>query len=412
MPGPEVSRRLKIFLGAFGQPGHAFPMLALGAELARRGHDVTYETWKTWRTQVEAAGMRFVDAPEYRIVPTLEEPLEPYEVVYRAAGETRERIQESAAEVVVHDILTLGPALAGELEGLAVATLVPHLYPVNAPGFPPYSTGARFPRTPVGRWFWTWAATRMEGGLELGRGQLNDTRRRLGLAPVSQLHGGLSTDLCMVATFPQLEYPRAWPESVHVVGPLFWEPETAPVAVPPGDGPLVLIAPSTAQDPNQRMLHAALAGLAGASARNPRSGERGPLRVLATTNRRPLSRPVRAGPNTTLVNWLSYGQTMPQADLVVLHAGHGTLVRALASGTPVVAIPHIGDMAENAAHVDWAGAGVRLPWHLLSPLSLRLAVQRALDPDNGFSARAAEFRAWSEAHDGTARAADLVEQLG
>jgi UDP:flavonoid glycosyltransferase YjiC (YdhE family) len=404
-----VSRPLRIFLGAFGQPGHAFPMLALGAELARRGHDVTYETWENWRTDVEAAGMRFLSAPEYRIVPTLEEPLEPYEVVYRAAGETREQIQASGAEVVVHDILTLAPALAGELEGLAVATLVPHLYPVNAPGFPPYSTGARLPRTPMGHWFWKWATAKMEDGLALGREQLNDTRRRLGLGPRPQFHGGLSPELCLVATFPQLEYPRDWPASVEVIGPLFWEPETPAVAIPEGDGPLVLIAPSTAQDPYQRMLHAALAGLGG----RPRGlGDPGPLRVLATTNRRPLSRPVAPSANTTLVNWLSYAQTMPMADLVVLHAGHGTLVRALACGTPVVAIPHVGDMAENAARVDWAGAGVRLPWNLLSPRTLRLAVQRALDPATGLTAAAAEFRVWAQAHDGAARAADLIERLG
>jgi UDP:flavonoid glycosyltransferase YjiC (YdhE family) len=406
-----VSGPRRIFLGAFGQPGHAFPMLALGAELARRGHDVTYETWTNWRADVEAAGMHFVDAPEYRIVPTVDEPLEPYEVVYRAASETREHVRASRAEVVVHDILTLAPALAGELEGLPVATLVPHLYPVNAPGFPPYSTGARLPRTPLGRWFWDWMATRMEGGLELGREQLNDARGRLGLPPRAQLHGGLSTELCMVATFPQLEYPRDWPASVEIVGPLFWEPETAPVAIPPGDGPLVLIAPSTAQDPHQRMLGAALAGLREVSTVHPLTGRRAPVRVLGTTNRRPLSRAVPIGDSTSLVNWLSYSQTMPRADLVVLHAGHGTLVRALASGTPVVAIPHVGDMAENAAHVDWAGAGVRLPWHLLSPLTLRLAVQRALDPANGFAARAAEFRTWAETHDGAGRAADLVEGL-
>ncbi len=258
-----MSRPAKIFLGAFGQPGHAFPMLALGAELARRGHAVTYETWRNWQADVEAAGMRYVSAPEYRIVPTVEEPLEPYEVVYRATGETRERVRESGAEVVVHDILTLAPALAGELEGLPVATLIPHLYPVNAPGFPPYSTGARLPRTSVGHGFWNWATAKMENGLALGREQLNDTRRRLGLPPRPQFHGGLSPELCLVATFPQLEYPREWPESVHVVGPLFWEPETAAVPIPEGDGRLVLIAPSTAQDPYQRMLGAALAGLGG-----------------------------------------------------------------------------------------------------------------------------------------------------
>jgi UDP:flavonoid glycosyltransferase YjiC (YdhE family) len=76
----------------------------------------------------------------------------------------------------------------------------------------------------------------------------------------------------------------------------------------------------------------------------------------------------------------------------------------------VLAVPHVGDMAENAARVDWAGAGVRLPWPLLSPRTLRLAVRRALHEDR-FGARAAQLGAWTAAHPGATRAADLVEQL-
>ena len=49
------ARRLRIFLGAFGDPGHAFPMLALGSRLVERGHEVTFETWTRWRTDVEEA---------------------------------------------------------------------------------------------------------------------------------------------------------------------------------------------------------------------------------------------------------------------------------------------------------------------------------------------------------------------
>jgi UDP:flavonoid glycosyltransferase YjiC (YdhE family) len=406
MSGPR-----RIFLGAFGQPGHAFPMLALGAELARRGHTVMYETWQHWAADIEAAGMQFVAAPEYPVFPTLERPLQPYEVVFRAAQQTRERVAHFSPDVVVHDILTLAPALAGELEGVPVATLVPHLYPVAEPGFPPYAVGARLPETAVGRWLWRALARRLEGGLRLGRDQLNETRRRLGLAPISRLHGGLSTDLCLVATFPQLEYPRPWQDSVHVVGPMFWEPTTTGVRLPTGEGPLVLIAPSTAQDPRQRMLHAALAGLANVSLPAGADGSPRRLQVLASTNRRPLSRPVRCGPATTLVNWLSYRDTMPRADLVVCHAGHGTLVRALAAGTPVLAIPHVGDMGENAARVDWAGAGLRLPWRLLSPLTMRLAVQRALDPALGLAHTAAQLRTWAATHDGAVTGATLVEAL-
>ncbi len=96
-------------------------------------------------------------------------------------------------------------------------------------------------------------------------------------------------------------------------------------------------------------------------------------------------------PNARLVEWVSYARTMPECALVICHAGHGTLVRALACGVPVLAVPHAGDMAENAARADWAGVGVRLPWPLLRPHTLRLAASRALTAD---SLRAARARGW------------------
>ena len=390
---------LRIFLGAFGQPGHAFPMLALGAELVSRGHEVTYETWSRWREPVEAHGMRFLAAPEYPTFPTREQPLGPYEAVVRAAAETRPAVAEARPHVVVHDILTLAPALAAELESVPVATLIPHVYPAMEPGLPPYAFGARLPRTSCGRALWRAFDRPVRAGLERGRTELNDTRRQLGLAPVDRLHGGLSTQLTMVGTLPQLEYPREWPAHVHVVGPLMWEPPFEEVQPPTGDAPLVLVAPSTAQDPEHRLLRAALRGLA-----------EEPVRVLATWNRRPLPGPVKLGANTRLVEWLSYEQSMPVSALVICHAGHGTMVRALASSCRVLAVPHVGDMAENAARVDWAGAGVRLPWPLLSPATLRLAARRALRRAE-LGERAAELGAWAARHPGPARAADLVEQL-
>jgi len=388
-----------VFLGAFGDPGHAFPMLALGSRLVRRGHEVTLETWERWREHVEAAGMRFAAAPEYPVFPTLERPLGPYEAVVRAAVETRAAVAEARPDVVVHDILTLAPALAAELEGALVATLIPHIYPVGAQGFPPYALGARLPRTAVGARLWRGFDPLVAMGLRRGRAELNGARAQLGLPPVTRLHGGLSEELCLVGTFPQLEYPRGWPSHVHVVGPLMWEPPFDEVEPPPGSAPLVLVAPSTAQDPEQRLLRAAVVGLA-----------REPVRVLATWNRRPIPVPLRVPPNTRLVEWVSYSQTMPQCALVICHAGHGTMVRALASGVPVVAVPHSGDMAENAARADWARVGVRLPWRLLGPATMRLAVRRAL-ADASVARRARELARWAAVNDAADSAAELVEEL-
>ncbi len=391
--------RLRLFLGAFGEPGHAFPMLALGAKLAARGHEVTFETWSRWRQPIEAAGMRFVSAPEYQLFPEPGARFEMYEAVVRATGQTRDAVADLRPDAVVHDILTLAPAMAGELEGLPVATLIPHLHPAAAPGFPPYAAGARLPRTRLGRAVWGALERPLEIGLRHGRADLNRARAQVGLPPVDRLHGGLSEHLCLVGTFPQLEYPRSWPAGVHVVGPLMWEPPFADVDPPAGRAPLVLVAPSTAQDPEHRLLRAALDGLGGE-----------PVRVLATWNRRPLPRPVEVPANARLVEWISYSKTMPGAALVICHAGHGTMARALASGCPVLVVPHVGDMAENAARADWAGVGVRLPWRLLGPGALRLAVRRALS-ERSLADRARELAAWAAVHDGAARAADLVEQF-
>jgi UDP:flavonoid glycosyltransferase YjiC (YdhE family) len=159
------------------------------------------------------------------------------------------------------------------------------------------------------------------------------------------------------------------------------------------------VAPSTSQDPSHRLLRASLAGLAGA-----------PVRVLASTNRRPLQTAVDVPANARLVDWVSYSRTMPRCDVVVCHGGHGTVARALASGCVVVAVPAAGDMNENAARIDWAGVGVRVPRRLCTPSAIRLAVERAL-ASPALRARARELAAWSSEHDAAARAADLIEAL-
>jgi UDP:flavonoid glycosyltransferase YjiC (YdhE family) len=390
---------LRLLLGAFGDPGHAFPMIALGRALRARGHDVTVQTWARWREHVEAEGLAFAAAPEYQVFPSGPEPLDFYEAVVHAARDTQPLVRELRPHAVVADILTLAPALAAELEEVRHATLIPHVYPHSADGFPIYSLGARMPRTTFGRALWHRAAWPAERGLERGRVELNRTRAQLGLPALAHVHGGVSRELALVATFPQLEYPRRWPAHVHVVGPLMWEPPAQDVEPPAGEEPLVLVAPSTAQDAEHALLSAALRGLAGT-----------PVRVLATWNRRLPARPLPVPANAQLVEWVSYARTMPRCDVVVCHAGHGTLARALASGCAVVACPAAGDMKENAARLDWAGAGVRIPRRFLSPRTLRLAVERALEQPS-IRARAREIARWSHANDPARTAAQLVEAL-
>jgi UDP:flavonoid glycosyltransferase YjiC (YdhE family) len=358
------------------------------------------ETWSRWREHVEREGMTFAAAPEYQVFPTRERPLKPYEAAVLASSVTRELIRDLDADVVIADILTVAAALAAELEDRPWATLVPHVLPMGAPEFPVYAVGAVYPRTRVGTRMWRSARPLLMSGEEQGRAELNETRKRVGLPPLAHVHGGISRQLALVATLPQLEYPRSQPLPwARVTGPLLWEQPFGNVELPPGDAPLVLVAPSTSQDPDQTLVRAALEGLADE-----------PVRVLATTNRRPPPTPLPQPANARIVDWVSYTRTMPLCDAVICHAGHGTLARALISGVPVVACPHAGDMAENAARVRWAGLGVSLPRRFQHARGVRLALRRLL-ADARYTKRAGAVRRWAESAGGAARAADEVERL-
>jgi MGT family glycosyltransferase len=390
---------MRFLVAAFGDAGHAFPAIALGRALQARGHEVTIETWEERREAVEGAGLGFAAAEEYRMFPPPDPDSADGAHAAEAARALLPLLEELRPDTVISDILTLAPSLAAEKAGVPLATLIPHIYPVVEPGLPFFAIGLRPPRTPLGRRAWKAGQRALEVGLEQGRQDLNVQRARLDLPPIDRFHGGISPDLALVATFPQLEYPRKWPAGVEITGPMRFELPHPEIELPPGEDPLVLVAPSTAHDSDNHLVRTALAALA-----------EEPVRVVATTNRVVPQAPIEVPANARLVEWLSYSQLMPAASLVVSHGGHGTVARALAAGTPLLISPIIGDMSETAMRVAWAGCGLSLPWRLCRPAPLRWSVRRIL-AESGFAERARQLAAWSATHDGAARGAELVEQL-
>ena len=250
-PPGAAARPLRILLGAFGDPGHAFPMLALGERLVARGHAVALQTWRRWQAPAEAAGMTFLAAPEYQVWPTRERPLAPYAAAVRAAHETvpavgglrarrrRRRHPHGRAGARGGGLRRAGGDARAARPSVAAAGLPAVLHRR------PSSAHARGRRWPGGRSTRRCAA----GSTSAAR---STTRRAGGSAsgPLPYLHTGLSRSLTLVATLPQLEYPRRWPAWLRVVGPLLWEPPGGEAVAPPaGSGPVVLLAPSTSQDP-------------------------------------------------------------------------------------------------------------------------------------------------------------------
>jgi MGT family glycosyltransferase len=390
--------KLRLIVAAFGDAGHAFPAIALARELDRRGHEVLVESWEEWEEAIEAEGLAFTAAQEYMVFPPPGPDTPQGQIVARAATALAKLMEGFKPDLVVSDILTRAPALAAEVAGVPQATLIPHVYPEQEPGQPVYSLGFQPARTPVGRAGWRATMPILASGLRQGRDELNATRERLGLPPQDRFHGGISELLALVATFPQLEYPREWPAHVHVSGPLFFELPDGDVDVPEGDEPLVLIAPSTSQDPECELVRAALEGLADQ-----------PVRVLATTNRQEPTEPIEVPSNAVLTDWLSYTQAMAAADLAICHGGHGTVARALQMGVPLLVCPAVGDMSENGARVAWSGSGLALPRRLVSPRGVRVATRRILG-DPSYGERAEELAEWARENNGAATASKLIEQ--
>ena len=340
------------------------------------------ETWEERRAAVEGAGLGFAAAEEYRMFPPPEPDSDDGQHAAEAARALLPLLEELRPHVAVSDILTLAPALAAERAGVPLATLIPHIYPVVEPGLPFFAIGLRPPRTPVGRAVWRAGQRALDVGLEHGRRDLNLQRQRLGLPPVERFHGGISPDLALVATYPQLEYPRRWPAGVEVTGPMTFEVPHPEIELPPGER---AARPGRAQ--HRPRLRATTW-----SAPRWRRWPTEPVRVVATTNRVVPQRPIEVPANAVLVDWLSYSQLMPAASLVVSHGGHGTVARALGAGTPVLICPITGDMSETAMRVAWAGAGLSLPWRLCRPAPLRWAARRMLGDPSFAAARRGDRR--------------------
>src|SRR4051794_22140948 len=164
-------RPLRLLVAAFGDPGHAFPAIALARELGRRGHEVLVETWERWREAGEAGGLGFTGAQEDTVFPPAG-PDTPDGQTAAAAATALARLMEGfEPDLVVSDILTLAPTLAAEVAGVPHATLTPHVYPVQQPGMPLYSLGLRPPRTAVGRLGWRATGPLLAMGLRRGRGE-------------------------------------------------------------------------------------------------------------------------------------------------------------------------------------------------------------------------------------------------
>ncbi|HKR51100.1 MAG TPA: nucleotide disphospho-sugar-binding domain-containing protein [Pseudonocardiaceae bacterium] len=103
-------------------------------------------------------------------------------------------------------------------------------------------------------------------------------------------------------------------------------------------------------------------------------------------------------------------ELLPQLHAVVSHAGHNTVCETLAHGVPLVVAPLVNDGPVIAGQIVNAGAGIRLHFRRVGATELRTAITTVLD-DPSYRAAARRVQTSFATAGGAAAAADHLERL-
>jgi MGT family glycosyltransferase len=289
----------------------------------------------------------------------------------QALGILRDRLLFGPAQGVAEDTLaqiyrfrpdamaimdgTFGAMLAAERIGIPAAVVAPHILTYPVPGRPPFGPGLAPARNGLDRL--RESLIRKLSAHVLGKGldHYNAVRRMFRLDPLHDVFEQVSRmQRVLVMTSPALELPGGpLPGNVRYVGPALGDPAWAEPWESPWAAdrkePLVLVSFSTTFQNQAGVLRRVIDGLGAL-----------PVRALATVGPALQTETFRAPSNVVLRESAPHSQILPQAAAMITHAGHGSVVRALAHGVPLVCVPMGRDQNDIAARVAYHGAGVRL----------------------------------------------------
>ncbi|MGK5557604.1 glycosyltransferase [Actinomadura kijaniata] len=383
----------KDFLFAIWSGGGAVPpVLSVARALRERGHGVRVLADRSLHGEVVASGaepVAWTTAPQGDTADPAKDVIKDFEartplgefarlrdriVCGPAADYARDTLAElraRPADVLVAEHMLLGVLTAGEAAGIPVASLVTTLYPLPTPGAPPPGPGLAPATGALGR-----LRDRVLTRIMLkpwGRGlpALNAARVENGLPPLGSVVDAFDrVDRLLVLSPRALDHPgRRFPAYLRHVGPRLDDPAWAgelELELPEGDAPLVLVGLSSSFM-NQRRQLERIAEALGAL----------PVRGLLTTGPAVDPATVRAPGNVLVTAAAPHSVALRHAAATVTHAGHGTAVKSLAAGVPLVCVPLGRDQREVARHVELAGAGITVGKNA-SSRALARAVDRIL----------------------------------
>ncbi|AFM16883.1 glycosyl transferase, UDP-glucuronosyltransferase [Mycolicibacterium chubuense NBB4] len=344
---------MRVAVVAGPDPGHAFPAIALCQKFSAAGDTPTLLTGTRW---LETARTERLDAVELDgLDPTaVDDDADAGAKIHQRAARmavlNRPRIAEMAPDLVVSDSITACGGLAADLLGVPWVELNTHPLYRPSKGLPPVGSGFA-PGTGLrGRLRDAALRALSARSWRAGLRQRAEARQAIGLP--AEDPGPLRR---LIATLPALEVPRPdWPAEAVVVGPLHFEPTSTVLELPAGDGPLVVVAPSTATTGAGGLAELALQTLI-------------PGTVLPPGARVAVSRLERGEgevPPWAVVGLGRQDELLARADVLICGGGHGTVAKALLAGVPMVVVPGGGDQWEIANRLVRQGSA-----RLIRPLT-------------------------------------------
>ncbi|MFG2234553.1 glycosyltransferase [Streptomyces sp. NPDC048723] len=381
--------------------GHVNPTVAVGAELAARGHEIAW-------TGPASALARLLPA-QARILPAGEElGAGGYAALHeswrdlRGVGALRFLWEEALVPLaramvpgVARAVRAFGPdVLVADQQALAGPLVARRL---GVPWVTSASTSAELTRPfadfpKVGEW-----VSGQISGLLAEFGAARDPGSRARWDP------RFSERLVLVFSTPELVGAgQDFPPHYAFVGPAFG-------ARPPAPG-----FPWQRLDPARRRVLVSLGTLNQAAGARFYGAVLGAAERLAGDVQFVLAAPAAligtAPDHLLLQESVPQLELLPHLDAVVCHAGHNTVCEALAHGLPLVVAPIRDDQPIVARQVTLAGAGVRVRFGRTRAEELRDALTAVLD-DPGPRRAARRIQASFAAAGGAAAAADRLEKL-
>jgi MGT family glycosyltransferase len=376
--------------------GNVPPELSLARRLRERGHSLRLLGDPTLEPEARAAGCEFsawTTAPhklgrdrshdifkDYEIASPLK-MIDSYIQQFLAgpaprwAADTLAELEARPVDLVVVDFGLPAALIAVEKLRLPAVTVMPNIWMVPTLGIPPLGPGLMPARSPLGRARDAVLRFIMQRIFQKALPALNDARRAHGLEPLDDVYDQLlAAEQILVQTSPVFDFTSPHqPANVRYVGPVLDDPswsahgERWSPPFPDGDRrPLVLVGLSSTFQNQVEVLRRIVLALS-----------RLPVRAVLTLGPALDPAEVPGSDDVVVLRSAPHAQVLEHAALLITHAGHGTTMKGLAAGVPLVCLPMGRDQNDTAARVVHAGAGVRLKPSASSE-SIQAAVRRVL----------------------------------